>query len=333
MKNTILCCDWGTTSLRIRLVNIKSKKILSEVASPLGNAKVFDQWKSFSASSNISRIEFFLNQLNPLLDQLSNQIGSSIEGNAMIISGMSSSSIGMIELAYSQVPYNLNGEDANIYWIDQSKEFPHDVLLISGVCTDNDVMRGEEVQLLGMESIIPTYESLKDVVIIMPGTHSKHVRINQNRIVGFNTFITGELFALMSQNGLLKEAVKAPKLSLNTIDWQYFIDGVNYSGEVEMLQALFKVRINELFQSLNKEQNYFFLSGLLIGYELRSLKKEKTSAMVLCCQNGLFSYYKEAIKALELDKLVYFMSPEQSDLFTVLGQLKVYELVKSDSMI
>ena len=92
-----------------------------------------------------------------------------------------------------------------------------------------------------------------------------------------------------------------------------------------VLQSLFKVRTNDLFRKTNKEQNYFFLSGLLIGYELRSLKTRTHTLLILCCQNGLFDFYKKAIEFLDMSHSMYMTAPEEVDQFTIFGQLKIFE--------
>ncbi|MBY5960251.1 2-dehydro-3-deoxygalactonokinase [Membranicola marinus] len=324
MGNYILCCDWGTTSLRLRLVDKQTREMNHEVRSNLGISNVFDMWKNKVHSSDQSRVSFYLESLVPAIKELEEKSQISLTGIPIIISGMASSTIGLKELPYASVPVEIKGNAIITEAISEMAGFRHKVCLISGIRTSNDVMRGEEVQLLGMEGLLKSFQD-DELLVILPGTHSKHVKIKSGKIIDFSTYVTGELFALMSQNGLLKEAVKASRISDNSLHWTHFIEGVKYSGQFSLLQGLFKVRTNDLFQRNNKEQNYFFLSGLLIGYELRSIQEEQGKRLVLCCQNGLFDYYKKAIDILDMTHDIYLTAPEDVDRFTIYGQLKIYE--------
>ncbi len=230
----------------------------------------------------------------------------------------------MKELPYSKVPYNLDSTTANAHVFESTISFKNDVFLISGVRTTKDVMRGEEVQLIGMDSLLRSLVVEDDILIILPGTHSKHALI-RNHLIDFETYITGELFALLTENGLLKEAVQASKISDESPNWDHFIEGVRFSGDTGILQSLFKVRTNELFKKLNKRENYFFLSGLLIGYELRNLKYKTYKALILGCQNGLYDYYKKALEILGLSEHIYLTLPHEIDNFTIQGQVRTYE--------
>ncbi len=298
--------------------------MVHEVRSNIGISKVFDMWKKDSNSSIENRIKFYLRTLIPVIADLEINVDIAIKGVPIIISGMGSSTVGMMELPYTNIPIHLDDDNIVTELIPEDDEFPHSVLLISGIRTSDDVMRGEEVQLLGMGKVLRDIDE-KNLLVILPGTHSKHVEIKSGMITDFSTYITGELFALMSQNGLLKEAVKASRISEDSIHWAHFIDGVKYSGDFSLLQGLFKVRTNDLFQKNNKEENYYFLSGLLIGYELRSIYPKQDGKIVLCCQNGLFDYYKKAVEILGMIQYIYLTPPEDVDTFTILGQLKLFE--------
>src|SRR5690606_28554761 len=104
----------------------------------------------------------------------------------------------------------------------RSPGFDHDVLLLSGLCSVNDVMRGEEVQLLGLQR----YNDNTDALFILPGTHSKHIRVKENNIISFKTYITGELFQILSTHSLLKNSI----VKSSTIDKEAFRKGLALSG-------------------------------------------------------------------------------------------------------
>src|SRR5690606_10227532 len=103
-----------------------------------------------------------------------------------------------------------------------------------------------------------------------------------------------------------------------------FNAGIAESGSGDILNTLFTVRTNQLFDLLNKKQNAMFLSGLLIGSELRHLAKE-TSQLVLCCQNNLYKLYKAAIDALNLTGRTTIVPAATVDMAATIGQIKVFE--------
>ena len=101
-----------------------------------------------------------------------------------------------------------------------------------------------------------------------------------------------------------------------------FKEGVKMSA-APILHSLFTVRTNQLFERYNKEQNFSYLSGLLIGSELMALK-DINLPIVICTGDNLFDSYKLAVEALSF-KNVSFTSPELIGKATVIGQVTVYK--------
>ncbi len=123
-----------------------------------------------------------------------------------------------------------------------------------------DVMRGEEVQLLGAD--------IADGIAVLPGTHSKWVTVAQGKIQAFRTFMTGELFALLRTHSLLGRLMTGPVTGAEP-DWAAFAKGVNRALADPALSALlFGVRTEGLFERIVPEALPDYLSGLLIGAEL-----------------------------------------------------------------
>src|SRR5678815_25631 len=105
----------------------------------------------------------------------------------IVISGMASSSIGIRELDYSSIPFPVSGTSANTEWI-QTSTLKNPVLLVSGVRTDDDVMRGEETQLTGLLHLIQIEKASKHL-FILPGTHSKHIVVDQGNVIDLKTYM------------------------------------------------------------------------------------------------------------------------------------------------
>jgi len=93
----------GISNFRLRLIEVNTEKIIEEVHSGQGNATVYKEWIE-SKQPNSYRIKFYQKILVDAISQLRSKV---IEGIPLIISGMASPSIGMLELPYLQFPFNL----------------------------------------------------------------------------------------------------------------------------------------------------------------------------------------------------------------------------------
>jgi 2-dehydro-3-deoxygalactonokinase len=90
------------------------------------------------------------------------------------------------------------------------------------------------------------------------------------------------------------------------------------------LHASFLVRTNQLFGTYSKEGNYFYLSGLVIGGELKELKNTNDTDIILVGAVELCSYYEKALAILEPEKKIKTISSEQA---TIKGQYKIYSSI------
>src|SRR5258706_6223281 len=175
-----------------------------------------------------------------------------------------------------------------------------------------------------MDTRINTSES---VMCIFPGTHSKHIQVQKGKIVDFQTYMTGEVFQVMSQHSILKDTLPAfnNELPINKTDARAFCQGIGHSGVSNLLHTLFTVRSNLLFEYLTKEENFFYLSGLLIGTELRSLKDNGGGRIVLCSGSNVFHLYELAVQELNLLDRTIVMAPDIIDNVAMEGHLKLFQ--------
>ena len=136
-----------------------------------------------------------------------------------------------------------------------------------------DVMRGEETQIAGFLSRNPQY----DGVLCLPGTHSKWVHISAGEVVSFQTFMTGELFALLCKESVLRHNIGATgwndEMFTNAID-----DAI--SRPAAIAAKLFALRAQSLIATLPPEAARARLSGLLIGLELAAARPYWLGAQV-----------------------------------------------------
>ena len=200
-----LSCDWGTSTLRLRLIQVPELSVLAEVSSAEGIAKTYRDWQAAGADNGSNRLDFYFTVLDAHRQQLEAKAQSSLTGLPIIISGMASASIGMLELPYQPLPLALDGSNVITQFIPAGASFAYDVYLISGVSTASDVMRGEETQLIGFATLAPNEAT--EQLYIFPGTHAKHIWVKQKQATYFKTYMTGEFFSLLSKNSILKASV------------------------------------------------------------------------------------------------------------------------------
>lgn len=299
MDKTFLSCDWGTSSFRLRLIDSAASKQTGESYSDEGVAKVYDCWRQKNGIEK-ERVAFYTTILKKHISIIEDQTKISLNGKPVIISGMASSTIGMMELPYKQLPLSMDCSDLSFQKIERTKEFDHDMLITSGVRTDTDIMRGEEVQLLGCA--IETND--KPQVFIFPGTHSKHIVVENGQATSFQTYMTGEFFHLLSANSILSKSISIEGSPDEKPDASAFEKGVLDSLHSNLLHQSFMVRTNDLFQRFTKNQNYWYLSGLLIGTELNDLLQRSFGSITIVSDDKMSNPYMMAFKTLDAGKIV-----------------------------
>lgn len=315
-----LSCDWGTTSLRVRLIDIKQEKVLLEELSGEGIAATFDLWQQTPGKDEQQMIDFYLSVIDRCIRKLKQRCDKPLRGVNMIISGMASSSVGFIDVPYAEVPLPVDGSGLKTAFIKGTNKFDHDCLVISGVRTDADVIRGEETQLIGCVDPAP----VKSGLFIFPGTHSKHIRVQNDQIIGFKTYMTGEFFGLLSEKSILKNSMEATSISENG-NLHAFDKGVRDALAGNLLHSAFTTRTNHLFDKLNKAENFCYLSGLLIGTEVKDLLADEVKTINLVCGAHLAPWYCAALDEVAIK---YTYSPAAEDNATWKGQLKIGRQLK-----
>lgn len=313
-----LSCDWGTSSFRLRLVETETLNILAEQKTDQGIAPTFSLWHQSGKQELDERLAFYLTLVQEHIQQIESNLSLSLHGVPTIFSGMASSSIGLKELPYGTLPFGVDGRTIPTALIDPTTNFAHPVLLVSGIRSEEDVMRGEETQLIGVMSGIEDREG--DKIFVFPGTHSKHIWVKKGQVVQFKTYMTGEYFDLLSKKSLLSSSVEE---SGDIEHSESFGQGVNKAVDSNLLNACFLVRTNDLFGKLSKKENYDFLSGLLIATELKELAQQDSAKIYLCCGSHLKSRYQSALIHLGV-KDVHIFSGLEIDNAVIRGQIQIY---------
>ncbi|WP_127998950.1 2-dehydro-3-deoxygalactonokinase [Piscinibacter defluvii] len=157
-----------------------------------------------------------------------------------------------------------------------------------------EVMRGEETQIVALLDRLP---GAGPHVVCLPGTHSKWVRVEAGRITGWQTAMTGELYALLRQHSLLAALMPAPA-ETDGDDPEAFARGLAASADDGGLtHHLFGVRTRGLSGALQPGQAPSFLSGLLIGHELKGLVPAGATRVHLVGSAALLPRYERALAA------------------------------------
>ncbi|MEP6614322.1 MAG: 2-dehydro-3-deoxygalactonokinase [Mucilaginibacter sp.] len=321
--NYFLSCDWGTSTFRLKLVDTANGEIIAAEYSDQGIADTFARWKTTESA----REAFYLDVPNQHILSLEKKINLKLDTVPVIISGMASSSIGMMELPYSELPFDLSGSNLTVRHLPETANFNHKTTLISGVRSANDVMRGEETQLIGCVDLTQTV--INDETFVFPGTHSKHIRINNNQVNGFKTFMTGDFFELLSNKSILSNSVEQTSDMESPEQLASFKAGVDDGAANNLLSAAFKVRTNTLFGKYNKAQNFSYLSGLLIGTELKDLATVTAKKIHLLGGAKIEQHYQIAFECLGLSQQLKTYPAQWVDDAVARAHFKIYHQIQN----
>lgn len=205
----------------------------------------------------------------------------------VIAAGMVGSNRGWREVPYVDAPADLAALASGALRLPDA-----DALLLPGVALRSgaraDVMRGEEVQVLGAlaAGLAPA-----DALFCQPGTHNKWIATSAGRITDVATALTGELFALLRGHGILSAMLDGP-----VADGAAFRAGVaRGAGARDLTVALFEVRARVLLDRLDAADAASFASGVLIGADVGARTDLKGRPVQLLASGDLATLYAAAI--------------------------------------
>jgi 2-dehydro-3-deoxygalactonokinase len=230
-----IAVDWGTTNRRAYRI--------------AGDGRCADEFEDSRGVLSVKAGEF---------PDAVGEIRTRLGDQPMLLAGMIGSNRGWIEAPYIPCPAGADDLVSGLTWADDR------TAIVPGVRDDQraDVMRGEEVQLLGAVAggSIPA-----DATVCHPGTHNKWVEVAAGRIATFRTVMTGELFSLLKEHSVLSDLL-VPPVELG----EAFDAGVRHGLASDDLQAeLFSVRARVLLGKARREEAASYTSGLLIGGDVR----------------------------------------------------------------
>ena len=226
------------------------------------------------------------------------EIRSRLGDSPLLLAGMIGSNRGWQEAPYVACPAGIDEVADALVWAGEREAIIPGVSYLKGNCAD--VMRGEEVQLLGAVAA-----GLVDPMSMVchPGTHNKWATLRQGKIAEFRTVMTGELFNLLKEHSILSDLLNGPVEPTDI-----FRQAARYAIENEALPAeLFAVRARVLLGQAKKEDAAAYTSGILIGTDVRIGLSVPTAARItLIGRPELTRLYAAAIgeaqrDAVELD--------------------------------
>ena len=271
MDRPLVAIDWGTSSLRGARLDAQAgvleerafaRGILSVAAG--GFAAVFD--------------ELFGDWMQP-------------PGTLALIAGMAGSRQGWIEVPYRACPAGLADVAQALAWVA-----PGRIAIVPGLSCERagvpDVMRGEETQVFGALKLL----GIDAGTLVLPGTHSKWVRVEAGRVVDFTTLMTGEFYALLRRHSILARTLPDDDGGFDT---PAFDAGIAHAlRSPGLLQSAFSARTLALFERQPLAQRPSYLSGLVIGEELRTRALRGGERVVVIGADALTQRYVRALATL-----------------------------------
>lgn len=280
MTYSCIAVDWGTTNRRAWALG-PDGTVIAERADSSGLLAVKD--RRFAES-----LESFL--------------GDWLDSNSdvpVVIAGMVGSRLGWVEVPYVAAPAPLSDLAQKLK--KAGRLAGADCWIVPGMSLDSDmqpeVMRGEECQILG--TLLMRRQS--DGVFLLPGTHSKWARVTDRCLIAFRTYMTGEIFNLLGQSGTLAQLMSSGEHYEDA-----FARGVSATAdETELLNRLFSARSLALFGRLEGGEIASYVSGMLIGTEMRDALAawpDLRHTSVICIGSaGMLARYGACARLLGLD--------------------------------
>jgi 2-dehydro-3-deoxygalactonokinase len=279
--------DWGTTHLRAYLVG-EDGHVLARVRSGLG-------------LMNVEKGGF-----EPALRNAIADLRAEAPHAPVVMSGMVGSRQGWVEAPYVAPPAGAAALAAAM--IPVPAPSVGDVSLVPGVAVGMDggawadVMRGEETEIVGALDGL----GRACATLVLPGTHSKWVTVEDGAIEGFRTYMTGDVYGALSRHTILARTMGKGG------DEAAFAEGVRMAADLrhagDLLTRLFTIRAEGLMGRLSDDAAPDVLSGLLVGAEVASGARE-AGEVILVGASALAARYRTALETMGVAVL---MAPEES---------------------
>ncbi|KUP94891.1 2-dehydro-3-deoxygalactonokinase [Tritonibacter horizontis] len=274
-----IAVDWGTSHLRIWPMDDDDRPLCR-----------IDSDKGMGVLAPTAYEETLLTLLEPYIQGR--------EQLEVICCGMAGSRQGWVEAPYLVAPCAPPSVDTATRVVTADKRL--DVRILSGVMqhAPADVMRGEETQIAGVLAAEPEM----DGVICLPGTHTKWVSVRAGQITHFATFLTGELFQLVSKQSVLRHSVA-------TEGWDQGAFEAGCHAAIKsphgIANALFRLRAEALLSDLDPIIARSRASGYLLGLEIEDMRRNwQDKTVVIVGENEIARAYAVALQSQGAETIV-----------------------------
>ena len=304
-----IAVDWGTSSFRAALV-APNGDVLEELSTPRGILG----FKSYE----------FVPYLVATCERM-----TAAGGKMFLLSGMIGSKNGLLEVPYCPCPATASDIAAALGWLN-TDDADLNIAIVPGVRNGfDDVMRGEETQVFGAAAVLCE----QNATLVLPGTHSKWVQLEAvagvGAIVKFNTFMTGEFYALLAQHSILAKSLPEPGEKPAVLDAAAFLQGIDRAqkssqssvGGQGLLGNAFSTRVKSLFNELQPAQAASYLSGLVIGDELAAMRPPAGSQVIVIGSPALCERYNLAFAHLGVHTRAIGNQAAWAGLHSIHGQI------------
>lgn len=281
----IVTIDSGTTNTRVRLW--QNNIVIAQASEPVGVRDTAITGSKEKLSQAVKRC---------LENVLAEKGIITYDNNIIIVaSGMVTSNIGLYEVPHLVTPVSREQLANSMVKQILPEIINHPIWFIPGIkndvteinldnCELMDVMRGEEIEAIGVLSLLDLHGP---ALIILPGSHSKFVKINQNNeIISSATTLAGEFIDIITQQTILSSSLNHQFAS--SIEEEYLLKGAQYCQKVGITRSCFSIRILDLFSQLTINQKANFLLGIVLYSDIQAIKNSqalncnKHTKIVIC---------------------------------------------------
>ncbi|WP_245881105.1 2-dehydro-3-deoxygalactonokinase [Thalassospira marina] len=279
-----IAVDWGTSNLRLWAMDADGE-ILARGESDLGLNKITDG--GFEAVLHGLIADWLPDGITP---------GRTLP---VVVCGMAGARQGWCEAPYARLPAQPATLAAGAVK-PALQQAGLDVHILPGLCQidDPDVMRGEETQLVGFMAAQPDFAGW----VCLPGTHSKWARIANGTITGFRTYMSGEVFGVLSQQSILRHSMQGAD------DAAAFETAIRHVADKpgDFLHCLFGIRAGGLVSPDGGKAGAAMLSGYVIGSEIADIvaRLDKGESIALIGDGKLAARYRQALQVHDFDAAI-----------------------------
>ncbi len=298
----IITIDGGSTNTRLYLWKDKNI-LLAEDKARIGAQTTAVEGNNTHLKQEISR----------LINELIYRAGVSMEQiECIYASGMITSELGLFEVPHLIAPVSAMDLADGIRRVKFPEICPMEISFIPGVknisdekvllnnIEEMDIMRGEETEVFG---VLAQDEAIRDLIVILPGTHTKIVFVKDRKIQSCITSMSGEMLQLLTEYSILSEAVHKMYVTNDGINKEYLVSGFEKATQTESFgRAAFLARICSKFIDRDPQKIASFLLGVILNNDVNALvnsdyfRRNKTDLIMIHGKEPLSSCLKELLE-------------------------------------